>query len=97
MLKSDLIQRVFKQNPGLYQTGAKNIVDAIFEEIVTALSHGSRVELRGFGAFWVKRRAARRGRNPRNGAAVAVRQKKVPLFRPGKEMRERLNRVTIKD
>jgi integration host factor subunit beta len=70
----------------------ENIVNAILEEIVSALSRGDRVELRGFGAFSVKHRPARAGRNPRTGEHVPVEQKSVPFFKTGKEMRERLNR-----
>jgi integration host factor subunit beta len=91
MIKSELVQRVAAQNPHLYQRDVENIVNAIFGEIVTALSKGDRVELRGFGAFSVKHRPARTGRNPRTGAHVSVEQKHVPFFKTGKEMRERLN------
>jgi integration host factor subunit beta len=91
MIKSELVQRVAAQNPHLYQRDVENIVNAIFGEIVDALGRGDRVELRGFGAFSVKNRPARTGRNPRTGAHVAVDQKHVPFFKTGKEMRERLN------
>ncbi len=91
MIKSELVQRISAQNPHLYQRDVENIVNAIFGEIVSALSRGDRVELRGFGAFSVKHRPARTGRNPRTGAHVAVEQKHVPFFKTGKEMRERLN------
>jgi integration host factor subunit beta len=92
MIKSELVQRIAAQNPHLYQRDVENIVNAILGEIITALSRGDRVELRGFGAFSVKHRPARTGRNPRTGAHVAVEQKSVPFFKTGKEMRERLNR-----
>ena len=92
MIKSELVQKIAEANPHLYQRDVENIVNAIFGEIVTALAHGDRVELRGFGAFSVKHRPARTGRNPRTGAHVAVEQKHVPFFKTGKEMRERLNR-----
>ena len=91
MIKSELVQRVAAQNPHLYQRDVENIVNAIFGEIVDALARGDRVELRGFGAFSVKNRPARTGRNPRTGAHVAVDKKHVPFFKTGKEMRERLN------
>lgn len=94
MLKSDLIQRISSQNPHLYQRDIEKIVDAILNAITEALRHGDRVELRGFGAFSVKLRGARQGRNPRTGAVVAVAQKAMPFFKTGKEMRERLNRET---
>jgi integration host factor subunit beta len=89
MIKSELVQRIAGQNPHLYQRDVENIVNAILGEIVAALARGDRVELRGFGAFSVKNRRARAGRNPRTGEHVAVEQKSVPFF---KEMRERLNR-----
>lgn len=91
MIKSELVQRISAQNPHLYQRDVENIVNAILNEIVGALARGDRVELRGFGAFSVKSRPARTGRNPRTGAHVSVDQKCVPFFKTGKEMRERLN------
>jgi integration host factor subunit beta len=95
MIKSELIERISSQNPHLFARDIEKIVTAIFEEIVEALSRGDRVELRGFGAFSVKRRGARPGRNPRTGAAVSVAKKAVPYFKTGKGMRERLNRETV--
>src|SRR3954453_23688213 len=92
MIKSELVQRIASQNPHLYQRDVENIVNAILGEITTAMSKGDRVELRGFGAFSVKHRPARTGRNPRTGAHVSVEQKSVPFFKTGKEMRERLNK-----
>ena len=92
MIKSELVQRISEQNPHLYQRDVENIVNAILGEIIAAMARGDRVELRGFGAFSVKNRPARTGRNPRTGAHVSVDQKYVPFFKPGKEMRERLNR-----
>ena len=92
MTKSELIQRLAELNPHLYQRDVEAIVTAIFDEITAALSRGDRVELRGFGAFSVKHRPARSGRNPRTGAHVSVDKKSVPFFKTGKEMRERLNR-----
>jgi integration host factor subunit beta len=91
MIKSELVQRIADRNPHLYLRDVEKIVNAIFDEITEALSRGDRVELRGFGAFSVKRRDARLGRNPRTGAQVAVDEKAVPFFKTGKEMRERLN------
>ncbi len=91
MTKSELIQRLAERNPHLLQRDAERIVATILEEIIAALAHGDRVELRGFGAFSIKRRAARTGRNPRTGEAVDVDAKVVPYFKTGKELRERLN------
>jgi integration host factor subunit beta len=95
MIKSELIERISSQNPHLFRRGVEKIVTAILNEIVDALSRGDRVELRGFGAFSVKFRGARPGRNPRTGAAVAVGKRAFPYFRTGKEMRWRLNRETV--
>jgi len=91
VIKSELVQRIAERNPHLYLRDVENIVNAILDEITHALSRGDRVELRGFGAFSVKRRDARLGRNPRTGAHVEVDEKVVPFFKTGKEMRERLN------
>ena len=92
MIKSELIQKLAAANPHLYQRDIERIVNVIFDEIVQALARGERVELRGFGAFTVKHRAARQGRNPRTGETVFVDEKFVPFFKTGKELRERLNR-----
>jgi integration host factor subunit beta len=91
MTKSELIQRLAENNPHLYQRDVEIIVTAIFDEIVSALSRGDRVELRGFGAFSVKRRDARVGRNPRTGDSVNVSEKHIPFFKTGKQLRDRLN------
>ncbi len=91
MIKSELVQRIADRNPHLYLRDVENIVNAILDEVTAALSRGDRVELRGFGAFSVKQRLARAGRNPRTGEHVDVDQKVVPFFKTGKEMRERLN------
>ena len=91
MIKSELIQKIATKNPHLYQREIEKIVGVIFDEIIEALAGGNRVELRGFGAFTVKHRAPRKGRNPRTGAAVNVTEKFVPFFKTGKELRERLN------
>jgi integration host factor subunit beta len=91
MIRSELIQKLADENPHLYQRDVERIVNAIFEEITLALSEGNRVELRGFGAFSVKKRDARIGRNPRTGASVSVDEKHVPFFKAGKLLRDRLN------
>ena len=79
-------------NPHLTGHDVELIIAAIFDEITSALSRGARVELRGFGAFTVKRRNARTGRNPRTGQAVSVNEKAVPFFKAGKELRDRVNK-----
>lgn len=91
MIKSELVQVIADKNPHLFQRDVENIVNAILDEISDALSRGDRVELRGFGAFSVKHREARSGRNPRTGDSVEVEEKWVPFFKTGKELRERLN------
>jgi integration host factor subunit beta len=91
VIKSELVQAIAAENPHLYQRDVEHIVNAILDSITEALARGDRVELRGFGAFSVKNRPARTGRNPRTGARVQVDEKYVPFFKTGKEMRERLN------
>jgi integration host factor subunit beta len=91
MTKSELIQRIAELNPHLYHRDVERIVTTIFEEISEALARGDRVELRGFGAFSVKQRDARIGRNPRTGTAVQVEEKHIPFFKTGKLLRERMN------
>ncbi len=91
MTKSELIQHIAEMNPHLYHRDVERIVGTIFEEIADALTRGDRVELRGFGAFSVKQRGARVGRNPRTGDAVQVSEKFIPFFKTGKQLRERLN------
>ncbi|MAJ94151.1 integration host factor subunit beta [Paracoccaceae bacterium] len=91
MIRSELIQKIADENPNLFQRDVERIVNTIFEEITDALANGDRVELRGFGAFSVKTRDARVGRNPRTGEAVSVDKKKVPFFKTGKLLRDRLN------
>ncbi len=91
MIKSELVMRLAERNPHLFHRDVERIVSPVFEEISAALARGDRVELRGFGAFSVKHRPARVGRNPRTGARVHVAEKFVPFFKTGKELRERLN------
>ena len=91
MIKSELIQKIAAANPHLYHRDVERIVNVIFDEIVDALARGDRVELRGFGAFTVKHRPAREGRNPRTGEPVPVEEKFVPFFKTGKDLRDRLN------
>ena len=91
MIRSELIQTIADDNPHLFQRDVERIVNAIFEEITNAMARGERVELRGFGAFSVKQRDARVGRNPRTGDAVDVNAKRVPFFKTGKLLRDRLN------
>ena len=95
MIKSELVQHIATQNPHLYQRDVENIVNAILDTIADALARGDRVELRGFGAFSVKRRDARTARNPRTGETVSVSEKVIPVFKTGKEMRVRLNQGEI--
>ncbi|GAB5470443.1 MAG: integration host factor subunit beta [Rhodospirillales bacterium] len=97
MTKSELIQRIAQRYPQLYQRDVERIVSTIFDEITAALVAGNRVELRGFGAFSVRHRNARTGRNPRTGDAVEVSDKVIPFFKSGKLLRERLNSDPVSD
>ena len=91
MTKSELIAELAAANPHLLSRDVETIVATIFNEITGALARGERVELRGFGAFSVKQRDARVGRNPRTGTTVQVDAKHIPFFKTGKQLRERLN------
>tara|TARA_B100001121_G_scaffold280138_1_gene271829 strand:- start:656 stop:1126 length:471 start_codon:yes stop_codon:yes gene_type:complete len=92
MTKSELIARLAEQNPSLYHRDLEQLVNTVFETITKALEDGDRVELRGFGAFSIRERKARMGRNPRTGESVNVEAKRMPFFKMGKGMRERLNK-----
>jgi integration host factor subunit beta len=91
MIRSELVNKLCHDFPDLSQREIELVVTGIFNEITAQLARGGRVELRGFGAFSTRQRDARTGRNPRTGEQVEVDAKKVPYFKPGKEMRERLN------
>jgi len=91
MIKSELIAALARENPHLTQKDIERVVSTIFENMIGSLEDGGRVELRGFGAFSVRARPARSGRNPRTGTTVKVRAKHVPFFKAGKELRARLN------
>jgi integration host factor subunit beta len=91
MIRSELVQKLAQENPDLSLQTIDKLVDLVFKSIVDRLASGGRVELRGFGAFTTRARDARTGRNPRTGEEVSVPAKRVPHFKPGKEMRERLN------
>ena len=92
MNKSDLILKILESEPNLFKKDASKIVNVFFDTISEAISKGERVELRGFGVFDVKVREARIARNPKNGEAIAVPSKKVPFFRMGKDMKDRINK-----
>lgn len=91
MIRSELLQKLAQDNPELRAQEVEQVVDIFFEEIAERLAEGGRIELRGFGAFSTREREARTGRNPRTGEAVDVPAKRVPYFKPGKEMRNALN------
>ena len=91
MIKSELVQKLADENPNLFHRDIERIVSIVFQEMTDALARGDRVELRGFGAFSVKHRPARTGRNPRSGEAVDIAEKWSPFFKSGKELRDRLN------
>jgi integration host factor subunit beta len=91
MIRSELLQALAKQSPSMRSEEIERVVDVFFDEIAKRLAEGGRVELRGFGAFSTRERDARKGRNPRTGDSVEVPEKRVPYFKPGKDMRLRLN------
>ncbi|MCY4500030.1 MAG: HU family DNA-binding protein [Alphaproteobacteria bacterium] len=91
MTRSELIRRIAERNPELAYSDAVKLIATFFDEISGALSRGDRIELRGFGAFWTKRRGERIGRNPATGDPVPVEAKSLPAFKAGKRLRERLN------
>jgi integration host factor subunit beta len=91
MIRSELVLKLCQDFPDLTQREVESVVGAVFDSITDQLAQGGRVELRGFGAFSTRKRDARLGRNPRTGESVEVDAKRVPYFKPGKEMRERLN------
>ena len=91
MIRSELVRRLTEESDGLVEQDIEGVVSVFFDRISGQLAEGGRVELRGFGAFSTRSRTARTGRNPRTGEAVDVTAKRVPYFKPGKEMRARLN------
>ena len=91
MIRSELLSAIAAENPGLRAEEVEQVVEIFFDEVSERLVEGGRVELRGFGAFSTRERQARIGRNPRTGETVEVPAKRVPYFKPGKEIRERLN------
>ena len=97
MIKSELLQRIANANPHLRQRNLENVINAILDELASAMARGDRVEFRGFGVFSIKHRRARAARNPRTGVQIFVEQKRVPYFKPSKEMHERLNRAEQSD
>ena len=91
MIKSELVEIISQENPHLFQRDVDRLVSTVFDEITLAMASGRRAELRGFGAFSVKHRNSRVGRNPRTGSRVEVEEKFVPFFKPGKLLRDKLN------
>ena len=91
MTKSELILKITRKNSFLYQNDIHKIIDTLFDSVTKALYNDERVELRGFGTFTTKNRNARIGRNPKTGEPVAIPQKKMPFFKMGKSMKERIN------
>jgi len=91
MTKSELVARIARLNPHLYQSDAERVVSAVFDAIAASLAKGQRIELRGFGVFSVRTRNARAGRNPRTGEKVSVEAKNVPFFKAGKKLKDRMN------
>jgi integration host factor subunit beta len=97
VIKAELIDRVAARNPHLRLGDASKTVNAIFDAITEALARGDRVEMRGVGSFTVRVRSSRRVRNPKSGAEVTVMEKRVPHFKPGKPMHDRLNQPSTRD
>jgi integration host factor subunit beta len=91
MLRSELIDKLHDENPHLTRRDMERVVAVVLESITQTLERGARVELRGFGAFSVRHRQARAGRNPRTGDPVSVPEKHVPFFRTGKDLREKID------
>ena len=91
MIRSELIQKIADDNPHLMNRDVVKVVDTIFEELTSAMARGQRTELRGFGAFSIKHREARMGRNPKSGEIVSVEEKHMPYFKTGKRLFDRLN------
>jgi integration host factor subunit beta len=92
VIRSELVKKLEAENPGMTGDEIERIVDLFFIQVSQRLADGGRVEIRGFGAFSTRSRNPRKGRNPRTGTAVDVPAKRVPYFKPGKEIRERLNK-----
>ena len=92
MIRSELVKKLEAENPSMTGEEVERIVDLFFNQIMQRLADGGRVEIRGFGAFSTRERQPRKGRNPRTGSAVDVPAKRVPYFKPGKDIRERLHK-----
>jgi len=95
MTKSELIARLAEKNPSLYHRDLEQLVNTVLETIVKALENGDRVELRGFGSFSIRERKTRTGRNPRTGETVQIDARRLPFFKMGKNMLERLNKSVL--
>jgi integration host factor subunit beta len=93
MIRSELVTGLGKSFEGLNQREIDQIVDLFFDKIIDQLAEGGRVELRGFGTFSTRSRDGRSGRNPRTGETVEIESKRVPYFKPGKDIRHRLSQA----
>ncbi len=91
MTKSELIESVANKIPAFTKTEIEIMVNTIFDSMTEALVQGGKIEIRGFGSFKIKTRGARDGRNPKSGEGIAIPPKKVPFFKVGKELKERIN------
>ena len=91
MIKSQLVKKLLNKNPHLIQKDVENITSVILERITSALENDGRIEIRGFGSLSVRKRKSKNGRNPRTGESVFVTEKKAPIFKSGKGLRDRLN------
>jgi len=97
MTKSELVEKLSYKLRSLSKTEVEIIVDTLFHKMTESLKQGHRIELRGFGTFEVRERKARQGRNPKSGATVYVKNRKVPFFKVGKELRDRVNNISTSD
>ena len=93
MKKSELVTLIAERLPYLTRKDAETIVDTIFDSMIEGLAQGDRIEIRGFGSLAVKHRPAREGRNPKTGETVHIPAKRLPYFKVGKELYERINRT----
>tara|TARA_B100000965_G_scaffold375921_1_gene368728 strand:+ start:10 stop:294 length:285 start_codon:yes stop_codon:yes gene_type:complete len=91
MIKSQLVKKLLSKNPHLIQKDVENITSLVLEKITSTLENNGRIEIRGFGSFSVRKRKSKNGRNPRTGESVFVPEKKAPIFKSGKGLRNRLN------
>ena len=94
MIRSQLVKRLLNKNPHLIQKDVENVTSLVLDKIISTLENDGRVEIRGFGSLSVRKRNSKNGRNPRTGESVFVPEKKAPIFKSGKGLRDRLNYIS---